>query len=86
MMMMPVRTKVARSESTPLMPILAKMAVNAAKTADSNAQKTRVRGWTFDTVVELEPIVDEPARGQGAHYAICSMFAGKLTQECLRSS
>jgi hypothetical protein len=40
-MMMPVRTNVAKSESTPLMPILAKMAVRAAKTADRTAQKNQ---------------------------------------------
>ncbi len=41
MMMMPVRTNVARSESTPLMPILAKIAVMAANTADRTAQKNQ---------------------------------------------
>ena len=33
-----VRTSVARSESTPWMPILAKIAVKAAKTAERSAQ------------------------------------------------
>src|SRR5215475_5742870 len=37
-MMTAVRSRVARSESTPSRPILAKMAVRAAKTADRTAQ------------------------------------------------
>ena len=37
-MMTPVRTRVARSESTPSSPSLAKMAVSAANTADQSAQ------------------------------------------------
>ena len=37
-MMTAVRTRVARSESTPSSPSLAKMAVSAAKTADQSAQ------------------------------------------------
>ena len=40
--MTPVRTRVARSESTPVRPIFAKMAVMAANTAESNAQKNHV--------------------------------------------
>jgi hypothetical protein len=43
-MMMTVRISVARSESTPWMPILAKIAVNAAKTADSAAQTNQPVG------------------------------------------
>jgi hypothetical protein len=39
---MAVRIKVAKSESTPLMPTLAKTAVNAAKTADKTAQTSQV--------------------------------------------
>ena len=37
-MMMAVRTSVARSESTPRMPILPKIAVRAAKAAENKAQ------------------------------------------------
>lgn len=37
-MIIPVRIKVAKSESTPSMPILAKIAVMAAKIAENNAQ------------------------------------------------
>jgi hypothetical protein len=40
--MIPVRTRVARSESTPSRPIFAKMAVSAAKTAESSAQKNQL--------------------------------------------
>jgi len=40
-MMMAVRTKVAISESTPLMPTFAKIAVSAANTADKTAQKNQ---------------------------------------------
>ena len=36
-----VRMSVARSESTPSKPILANIAVRAAKTADSKAQKNQ---------------------------------------------
>ena len=41
-MMIAVRINVARSLSTPWMPILAKIAVSAAKTADSTAQKNQL--------------------------------------------
>ena len=37
--MMTVRTSVAKSESMPLMPTLAKMAVRAAKPAERTAQR-----------------------------------------------
>ncbi len=40
-MMTVVRTKVARSESTPSSPSFAKIAVSAANTADSRAQKNQ---------------------------------------------
>ena len=45
--MMNVRTSVARSESTPLMPILAKIAVSAAKTAENTAQRNQL----FEVVI-----------------------------------
>jgi hypothetical protein len=38
---MAVRTKVAKSESTPSSPTFAKMAVSAANTADKNAHKNQ---------------------------------------------
>ena len=41
MTVMTVRTSVARCESTPWMPILAKIAVIAAKAAESAAQKNQ---------------------------------------------
>lgn len=40
--MIPVLTRVARSESTPARPTFAKMAVIAANTAESNAQTNHV--------------------------------------------
>ena len=55
-MMMATRTSVARSESTPCMPISAKIAIRAANTADKAAQKNQ----------ELE-VVMVCCSGQEAH-------------------
>ena len=64
--MMTVRTSVAKSESTPWMPILAKIAVSAAKQADIAAQKNHpfwcthvLRCLTFEL---SGPPPDWPAR------------------------
>jgi len=46
--LMTVRTKVARSESTPSMPILAKIAVIAANPADNTAQKNQLPEVVMD--------------------------------------
>ena len=48
--MTPVRTSVARSESTPVRPIFANMAVIAANTAESNAQKNHVVLLSIESV------------------------------------
>lgn len=47
--MMKVRISVAKSESMPCIPILAKIAVKAAKHADSNAQKNQL----FDVLITV---------------------------------
>src|ERR1700741_2453043 len=46
--MTPVRTRVARSESTPSRPIFAKIAVSAAKTAERSAQKIQLDAVAMD--------------------------------------